>query len=266
MVITTEFNNKIKNFLGGIDEWKFIISGSFVISMILGENYDESDIDIYVDYPFILKDPNTVESDFEEWLVEEYGAVLKMENYSMLDVRSHKYIIKNFKDINIINLPGKTKDQIKQYIKATSDLDICTSYYDGINVEFPISVLTGNCREINVKTEFLTYKEEKSYHFKRKIRQLKYRNRGFQIQSNYQIDENFELEYLNYKQKKAWEDSRIIFALDYISKTITNRKKITYSESCLTSRIFSNEIIIENTRHDVEIPKWVKKWRENLEK
>lgn len=269
MVKTAEFNDSIKNFLEDIDEWivsnDFIVSGSFVISNILDEHYDESDIDIYVNYPFVLKDPDNVDSEFEEWLVEKYGAVLRMDNYNMLDVRSHKYIIRNFKDINIINLPGKNKDEIKEYIKTTSDLDICTSCYDGFFVEFPISVLMKKAIEINIDHEQINYREFKSYVFKRKLRILKYRNRGFEVYTNFNIDENFELESLKYSQKRRYEDQTILYSLDYICKHITSRKQISQSESCLTMRFFTGENIIINTSEDVEIPKWVEKWKEKMQ-
>lgn len=273
MLSTSEFNAKIKEELGEIDRWivenEFIISGSFVVSMIRDDFYEDSDIDIYVNYPFVLKDKDNVKSEFEEWIVEKLGGVLQQSSYSFVDKRSRKYIIRNGRDINIINVPGETKEGLKDYVRKISDLDICTCSYDGYSVDFNISVITGFAKEINKRTDnFFSDKFKKDYDFKRKLRIMKYFRRGFYIKTDYIFSAKFFIKESNYLNKQRRNREIMIQRLDNIAKLVESGEyRITERRGTLYRRILKEYgSVLEKCKNNENQYKWTKIWYEISQK
>ena len=274
MPITKEYNSEMKMRLGTIDEWikkkKYLISGSFIISVIRNINYESSDIDIYVNYPFKMSSSERVESEFEDFIVSELGGVLKVESYTGLDARSHKYIIKNGLDINIINLPNKSKNSMKRYIKTISDLDICSGIYDGYWIDFPLAIITGNATEINQQASFRTSAEYERYSFKRKLRLYKYLIRGFIIKTSLIFnDDNFEYNRYVYEMRQKNINDLILSTLDFICDKMVNpdnKQKLINLTIPLTEFIITNvsECLFVNAENDeiLIVPDWVTKWNE----
>lgn len=196
MPVSIEYNSKFEKMLGllckFIGNLEFCISGSSVISIILGEHYDGSDIDFYVGYTPIFREDGSVDHEFEDFIVHNMGGVM-VRNLHYQN-KSCKYICPHV-TLNIIYTGVVTKERIHEYICTTSDLDICTSTYDGEKTIFPISVLTKNASVINehlIETTFesdLEGEERESakakfdsvFLLKRRTRQCKYINRGFKI-------------------------------------------------------------------------------------
>lgn len=226
-----------------------IISGSFLLSIIHNEFYEDQDIDIYTKEEFLMRNGREVESAFEDFLVKHYKAILKVESYSGLDSRSHKYLIPNgfhgF-EINIINVGNK---DLKEHIRNISDLDFCTCIYDGHQLEFPISALTKIGREINNNILFDNTDEYIRYKFKRQLRISKYLNRGFSIETSFILDDNFRKNEQLYHRNKFQKDKIISDMLSYINHTLKNKKlRLIYPEMPLTQVILTSpESIIFST-------------------
>ncbi len=266
---TTEYNNIIQQKLGKLNEWIFrenaVISGSFLISTLRNETYEGQDIDFYTNREFKMRDFQTVDSEFEDFLVNEMGAILKIESYTGLDSRSHKYIIKDWYEINIINIPGRN---IKRYIRKTSDLDICTCVYDGLECIFDFSVLTGHAKEINIKTNFGDFKEQERYEFKRKLRISKYLKRGFKIITNLILDEEFIYSEYMYYMKQKNRDEFIINMLNYIADAFKDEEKehnIVFPYMPLTQAIITNSSLLFFSKNEIieNKPKWIDFWNKN---
>lgn len=181
------FEQKLKSLDLKIKENQFVIGGSFTISIILDKYYQHSDIDIYVDYLIIFRQNGSIDSEFDDWIVNNMGGVLLLVSYNNLEYQSsYKYICPNI-TLNIISTNCKTKNEIKEYIKQTSDLDICTSTYDGYITDFPEILLTMKANVINQHLinnyNFLSDKTKvlKQFNKARRNRQYKYILRGFKI-------------------------------------------------------------------------------------
>src|SRR5579885_1262469 len=116
MICTEEYNGKmnmtLKSLSDKIRELKAVVSGSFVSSVILNENYF-NDIDIY-----LLKRDES----FNKWIIDNMGGVFRefksyfgigKDDYKFIcmDINTKKVII-----INIIIVNVDTTQEIKDYI------------------------------------------------------------------------------------------------------------------------------------------------------
>lgn len=162
-------NNQILEFLQHLNT-NTIISGSFILSTILNENYSNTDIDIYVDNQF------------------DYIRLIKFlvrSKYTLkgniLDNFSYNYLINNNLIIYVDTFIKTTNNNIKidviyckNNIKVIEnfDLDIVKNFYNGSN--FYVYDLT----KILYKTDHIN--ESTITEIKQK-RIIKYRNRGFNI-------------------------------------------------------------------------------------
>lgn len=278
MPITDIYNHKFELRIGPImeklKEFEIVIGGSIVLSVINDEEYPNSDIDIYVGYDIVRREDRSIVHPFNDFIVNEIGGVLT-DNISYQN-KSYKYICPNI-TLNIIHTGCKTKEAIIEYIKNTSDLDICTSTFDGYRTIFTISVLTKNASIINKHLLESTFecKDENNRNFeferfkkvfdlKRKTRQIKYINRGFTINGAC-LD---ELDYHNantfitnqiYNEKIVYQTLK--FIVDEIKKNVDNK--------CLNDFFKGREIF--HFRNDspilpincilnYEFFPWAKKW------
>jgi hypothetical protein len=244
MISTNSYNKKIQQKLNllnldGLDDklrqYSAEISGSFIPQIILDEYYEDSDIDIYIYGQNIFKN-RLPDSPFDRWIVSELGGVyFPSRNY--LDVISYKYICPNV----ILNIIHVKKENIKQYIYSTSDIDICTSTYDGHTLTYHPNILKRKANSINTHIiEKVNYKIEKETlckeinlcqktsvayfnHLcsKRAMRIEKYKRRRF-----------------IFPQKSEFED------YDKISTENTRLNRSIYLEIfCLIFRIYLNETL-----------------------
>lgn len=304
MISTTEFNSRFDEKLGvladKIREFECVISGSFVISTILNENFN-GDIDIYVKWDHITSKGSSfiIDSDFDRWIVTELGGVYSNNGsyltYCDEDRRvNYKYYCNNM-ILNIINVDVDSKERIYEYINNSSDLDICTSTYDGFNTRYIHSILERKAKSINTNLigrgdKFEPNKEKldsyvrcfgleiykktyKSYMNgiirNRKLRIMKYEMRGFNIETDIVLPINRE-EYLRYIFHRNSLEIKLIGDLrDFI------RGKYFYSDKKFPVVIGRNYKIIsvENSEKNItHLPQynendtnpWIKHWSSNF--
>lgn len=239
MPVTDSYNRLLDEKLGPladkIRENPMVVGGSTVISIISDDEYQGSDIDIYVGYKLIRRSNGSVESEFDDWIVNELGGVLVM-NVNYQD-KSYKYVCPKI-TINIIHTGKSTKEEIIQYIQDTADLDICTSTYDGFFVRFPCLLLIKQARVINqhlIKTTFDTQMtgddlaktyEKFCYVFniKRKTRQYKYIQRKFQI-TGAELDANDECRASIFIANQVHKEEIIRVYLRFVANKVIENKE-----------------------------------------
>lgn len=163
-------NNQILDFLSYLNK-NTIISGSFILSTILNENYLTNDIDIYIDneFDYIRLIKFLVRS---KYILKED----QIDNYYNNEINNKKLIIyvdtffKN--DNNDIKIDVIYCKNNLKVITDCFDLDIVKNYYNGYN--FYVYNLT----KILYKIDYI---EQSKITDKVKKRIIKYRNRGFNI-------------------------------------------------------------------------------------
>jgi hypothetical protein len=122
-----------------------LISGSFIVQTILNETYDYYDVDIY----FIVK--NELEKANIIFHIENVLSGIKLNIPSSITTKlnfSAKYVTPNCV-INLIGLNKNVKD-IYQHILSISDIDICTSSFDGYSLRYPSGLLNREANLINI--------------------------------------------------------------------------------------------------------------------
>jgi hypothetical protein len=122
--------------------YDIVISGSFITQCILNENYENESIDIYI------KDI-TIYSNIIQYMYLIGGLYLSSNSYyhsKLIGNKTDKYITPHA-DINIHLIKGDI-DTIS-YINKISEFDICTSYFDGYHLYFPLNLLTKRVNIIN---------------------------------------------------------------------------------------------------------------------
>lgn len=168
---------KLKKFFNIEDMLKFLsylnnhvyISGSFILSVILNENYANNDIDIYIDNQY------------------DYIKVLKFlirSNYKLKDDNNNRYFKYNNKNLIIFvdTFINKNNENIKidiiycknnkRIIRDYFDLDIVKNYYNG--EDFYVY----NKMKLLNKVDYIHINKITE---KIKNRIIKYQNRGFNI-------------------------------------------------------------------------------------
>ena len=101
-----EFNNRLLmvnrlnqlgidgfEFCKKIQEYDCLMAGSFPLQCLLGEFYDDSDIDIFIKRKTItkkLEDWSSSYHEFEIWLFESYGVKSMPETYAIRDIISSR--------------------------------------------------------------------------------------------------------------------------------------------------------------------------------
>lgn len=151
-----------------------IISGSFILSTILNEDYSNNDIDIYVDnefdyirlLKFLIRSKYTLK---EQTFEDHFYKYLDFLNSKNLIIFVDTFFKNNNNSIKIDLIYCKSNIQV---ICNCFDLDIVKNYYDGYN--FYIYNLTKLLYKID-------YIDNNRITEKIKNRIIKYRNRGFTI-------------------------------------------------------------------------------------
>lgn len=282
MPVTTIYNSKIEKKLGLlaeiIREYPIVVGGSLVISVICDEDYSGSDIDVYVGYRLVRRENKTINHPFNDFIVDRMGGVLA-DNINYQN-KSYKYICPNV-TINIIHTGVETKEDIIKYINDTSDLDICTSTFDGFQTKFTISVLTRKAIVINqhlMETTFETTltgssrdeafeKFKNVFMIKRKTRQYKYMTRGFQISGSI-LDEvdyyNANSFIINQTYKENIVRDTLKFVVSEIKKNIKDRTNVCLDDILKGRQIFPfrNDAPIIPVHYSLtyEFFPWAKMW------
>lgn len=151
-----------------------IISGSFILSTILNEDYSNNDIDIYVDnefdyirlLKFLVRSKYILNDQSINNIAYNYLDFLNSKN---LIIYVDTFFNNNNNSIKIDLIYCKSNTQV---ICNCFDLDIVKNYYDGYN--FYVYNLTKLLYKID-------YIENNRITEKVKNRIIKYRNRGFNI-------------------------------------------------------------------------------------
>lgn len=173
------FGDRLIEFKNIMESTKCVISGSFIIQSILGEQWDGSDIDIYVTgqkipltIEFFLH--NTMNFTLRTLLDNTYikeGDKLKITSIKDFQTFENKRI-----QIICINTDN-SYNSVKNYIHETYDYDICKNLYyvdktEHLSIYHPNDIynkkINYDLNQENSKNNIL-------------IRYKKYRNRGFKI-------------------------------------------------------------------------------------
>lgn len=207
LVKTTEYNKTIVNRLGKelnkqIQKYRCVVGGSTVVGGVMkqkrllrGKNWTidrTTDIDIYVPWFVSNFDSMEIDHDFDRFIVSVLGGVLIFQNdYIGIFNNSYKYYTPN----RIINIIPCGNIDLKKYISSISDLDICTSCYDGYYAYVHTGIETLTATPINqhliskfdlTRTRFCRLNSFRrgydiNFHKKRTARAFKYYLRGFEI-------------------------------------------------------------------------------------
>ncbi len=171
-----------------------VVGGSFVISAILNERYDNSDIDLYAGYNYTIREDGSIDSILDNYIVNSLGGVLS-QIFKSEYVFNYKYFCPNM-IININHTKFVSKGKIVNHIKKVSDLDICCSTYDGYFFQFPDNLLIKKANVINLHLREDTFRSDqydpylriqeynrhdRIFSLKRNTRIYKYMERGFII-------------------------------------------------------------------------------------
>jgi hypothetical protein len=209
---TVEYNDRIfkriiEYNLMSLFKFPILLSGSFVIQAVLNETYENTDVNVY----FIMKNEEDKANLAFHIENELHGIDLKFPSQSEF---SRKYLT----PLCVINLIGVNKcyTDLYQYILNTSDIDICTSSFDGYILKCPDGLLIKKANLINTENchktptwvvafanflhidkghplsnpNFLTLKM--SVYGVKLIRMQKYLDRGFNI-----LNKHFLIDYIH---------------------------------------------------------------------
>jgi hypothetical protein len=287
------FARKLKKLNDIIIKYGLILSGSMVISVILGENFKNADFDIYTTNKFKMRNENEVDSLLDDELVATFGGVfMPASQYRNFGKNNYKYICPDF-TINIINVNVGCKFEIYDYILKTSDIDICASTYDGKYARFPNSLLERNAKSINKslinefnflrRQDFISKREWKLeikrlkevFIKKRKTRIIKYMQRNIVIDTDLKISE-YDIFQANMHMLKQESNENFIrislkWFINFVDNTIkSNNRHVLIFDGItpLTIRIqksdlliyHDNEAVINSQPLNFETLKWGRMW------
>lgn len=188
--------NKFKQIL---NDTKTVISGSFLIQCILGEYWNNSDIDIYS--PMV----DSLFTDIETFLYEKYEHRETFNSHTYGDdlsnykthikwVRSYK---NNSNELQVIQVGVENSYiKMKEFIHNSFDFDICKNMYYIDNKNENVSIFKLN----NIFNRIEKFKTR--YNLDTSIgRCIKYRKRGFDIYNNKTYEALENLSYNGYGKK-----------------------------------------------------------------
>jgi predicted nucleotidyltransferase len=224
------------------------ISGSFIMQCILGEDWEESDIDLYLfdeendnyfDVMGIDKEVLTYEQKKE--IMDSYG--------NFIDIR--KIINRKIYDkkIQAIYVPTQTRNEFKSFVLDNFDLNICKNIFQIVDGKEMVYVhdLTGliNRREV-VDGNYMRDKK--------KGRIEKYKSRGFDISGELTIDKYFKysinsMPFLVFKNDKDGKLEKLTF-LD----KVMNRDDVI---KCLEGRDGNIIIHVDNDKCEKIKERWI---------
>jgi len=200
--VATNIDNWFRKYFStGYDEFKDImirnggiISGSFIIQMILNTNWEESDIDIFLPLAEFSREV-THFHEMETFLYKSYPIYQTEEEFNRPHIRYigvldskvksvYEYEttqvtgIMNFKKLQVIGLNVTTPQEIINNIVKNSDIDICKNFFsynaDGtlqLNIAYPSKIIN--------KTATLTLSKTGYLRCSNFMRYNRYKNRGF---------------------------------------------------------------------------------------
>ncbi len=139
-------------------EFKGLMAGSFPLQCVLGETYENSDIDIFMRVS--QKIPQHQYNLFDNWIYETYGTSSSCHEYIIKGVlNSRKYQITPKICINLINV---SDPDLKKFVKDTFDFSFCQVTFDGYKLDCPYPDLTLN--KVGFLTNFDGLKERRQHH------------------------------------------------------------------------------------------------------
>ena len=173
-----------------------IITGSFPLQCLLGENWKDSDIDIYSKHickftPKIRRRPpyrraQSIETYLWSLFILQPNIIIKVRT-SPLYVQVYDYdgmpFIQYYRQYNICNKIVQViiveREDLEEYVKDEFDLTFCQIIFNGKEVKFDQSWMDivqkiGRVRNINKMRDMVRFEKTKK-------RIKKYKNRGFTI-------------------------------------------------------------------------------------
>lgn len=214
--IHTRLQRLLKNqydfFIKYIKTNQIALSGSFILQCILGEYWDNSDIDMYL-YTNTDKDNyfDVLEIEKEVLTYEKIQAI-KNEYADFIDIThiiNRKVFDKRIQTIKISC--DESYDGFKKFVLTTFDLDICKNifqYVNGVEVVYVHDFGKLINRRDNFDGNFLLEKTKK--------RIYKYINRGFDISGKLTMDKYFKysvnsMPFLVFKNDKNGRFEKLTF-------------------------------------------------------
>lgn len=230
-----------------------VIGGSIVISTVLGVEWKEQDIDIYIK-----------EDSFglDEYIINYLGGVyVKYTNYSLKDRKSidYKYYTPKI-PINIIRTKFNTTEEMVEYVWSITDLTICMSVHDGNKTFVHKDVFSYLAYPINFNPEQGKSNIIKNYLKKRYIRKIKYKERGFTIPGYVPTQEEIENYLLSNKKRKEIEDriSLNIFKLVHCAELYQHGYPVLYlnDPNLLYKNIMKKHLKLSKIKNKIN-PKYI---------
>ena len=194
-VIEIEYRTAIVNRLNeiGVDgesfchemvKHKCVMAGSFPLQCLLGEYYDDSDIDVFVNNPSSINGlmcTNVTEFDhpFSNYICNNYDCYKRADNAYMFDlVYSQKYKIKPKTVINIICVKEHNSN-LFEFIENNFDLSCCQTTFDGVKLRYTQATQNKRGYITNFHKKEPNTKKDNQDYLQKRIE--KYRSRGFNI-------------------------------------------------------------------------------------
>ena len=255
------FGDKYDKFNKILDDTKAIISGSFIIQCILGEYWEDSDIDIYfptINNKMYLTDSNNPYYELEKFLYEtlkfnmtqSYRAISRYRRDQSNDKLNIEYV-RNYdtftNSIQIIQAKIKNDPtKMKEFIYDTFDFDICKNVYYIKDGKGYLNILKLN-DIFNKISEFkIGYRVGSSIQ-----RYEKYTKRGFSITNNMIYDELANKGTRTKANTYSSDSHNGIIFLYHMKEICINKYELENKKFAVDLSIFeySGDIIVKNKRN-----------------
>jgi len=210
-IIINTINDKLSAIFGSnylefaiiLKSYNTIIAGSFILQCIIGENWSDSDIDIFIPIKFI---DNTYQTEIDNYLkiytnrcdlkYTIYKYVISDKIYCVRD-----YLLDNKYKIQLIYV-DITNDELTTFILEITDFNFCKSFYnlEQVYIANLTSVVNKQCKlnfTNNLKRSMIRYR--------------KYLGRGFEFDIN--NDELYE-KILNTHQLHICDTNSTEYSID----------------------------------------------------
>ena len=243
------FKDKYDDFNKILDNTKAVISGSFIIQCILGEYWENSDIDIYFPTTNNKKystNCNNPYYELEKFLYEtvkfevneSYSAISRYKSDQSNGKLNIEYVRNYDTVINSIQViqakVDNNHDKMNEFIHETFDFDICKNVYYINDRKACLKILKLN-DILNKVTEFkIGYRVGSSIQ-----RCEKYKKRGFNIINNMTYKEIASKAFKNNQKHYRADNYNGIIYLSYISEISENNYKVTSKEFFMSPEIIN---------------------------
>jgi len=154
---------------------KIIAAGSYILQTLIDEDWDDSDLDVYILGDTYNPPPNA------KLLKTNFTSKYQYQNMDIIRVTEWSVGEKDPLVIQIMSINPLEFTSLKDFIDLY-DLDFCKVMFDGdtIEVMYPESIKTKSS-EYGRKDRSKTLEEKNRWYDRKKMRISKYKGRGFNI-------------------------------------------------------------------------------------